>query len=211
MGKEILQQGAEAVIIRNDNEVIKKRIEKSYRIKILDEKIRKLRTRSEGKIMEKAEKIIPVPKVIKIDEKNKELVLEFINGERISDCLNKFPIKKQEEICERIGENIAKLHSNDIIHGDLTPSNMILFEDKEKRESKVYFIDFGLGFISSKAEDKAVDLHLLREAIEAGFSKNWETLFHSIKIGYSKDYKDSEKVLERFKVVEKRGRYKQGS
>ena len=72
MGKEILQQGAEAVIIRNDNEVIKKRIEKSYRIKILDEKIRKLRTRSEGKIMEKAEKIIPVPKVIKIDEKNKE-------------------------------------------------------------------------------------------------------------------------------------------
>src|SRR5208283_3166042 len=134
MGKEILQQGAEAVIIRNDNEVIKKRIEKSYRIKILDEKIRKLRTRSEGKIMEKAEKIIPVPKVIKIDEKNKELVLEFINGERISDCLNKFPIKKQEEICERIGENIAKLHSNDIIHGDLTPSNMILFEDKEKRE-----------------------------------------------------------------------------
>ena len=86
---------------------------------------------------------------------------------------------------------------------------MILSEEKNNFE--VYFIDFGLGFISSKIEDKAVDLHLLREAFEAGFSKNWEALFDSVKKGYSNDYKDSHLVLERFKDVEKRGRYKQGS
>ena len=59
---------------------------------------------------------------------------------------------------------------------------MILNEDKKGFE--VYFIDFGLGFISPKAEDKAVDLHLLKESIEAGFAKNWETLisFHKKRL-----------------------------
>ena len=50
---KIISQGAEALIERRGNEILKKRIEKSYRIKEIDEKIRKLRTRSEGKILEK--------------------------------------------------------------------------------------------------------------------------------------------------------------
>jgi Kae1-associated kinase Bud32 len=80
----------------------------------------------------------------------------------------------------------------------------MIFIEKEK---KVYFIDFGLGFHSSKIEDKAVDLHLLRQALEAKHFKNWEILFKEVLKGYS-EYKDSKKVLERFKAVERRGRYK---
>jgi len=77
-------------------------------------------------------------------------------------------------------------------------------------ESKfsIFFIDFGLGFISHKFEDKAVDLHLLRQALEAKHFRNWETLFKEILKGYSKS-KDSKIVLERMKAVEKRGRYKE--
>lgn len=205
MSYEILNQGAEAVIEKQENKIIKKRISKSYRIKEIDDKIRKLRTRGEARILEKASKFIPVPKVLKVDENSKEIIMENIEGIRLSDSLDTFPLQKQKEICEMIGENIAKLHNENIIHGDLTLANMIF------NNSKVYFIDFGLGFISAKIEDKAVDLHLLREAFEAGFTKNHEVLFDSVKKGYSKDYKDAKLVLERFKAVEKRGRYKQGS
>lgn len=206
---KIISQGAEAVIEIRGSEIIKKRMKKSYRIKEIDEKIRKLRTRSEAKILEKAGRFILVPKVIKTDEKSKEITLENIKGERLSDCLAKFKTERQKEICEVIGENISKLHHNEIIHGDLTASNMILSEDK--KSIRVYFIDFGLGFISSKTEDKAVDLHLLKESLEAGFSKNWEYLFESVKKGYTQEYKDAHLTLERLDAVEKRGRYKQGS
>lgn len=206
---KIISQGAEAIIERRGNEILKKRIEKSYRIKELDEKIRKLRTRSEAKLIERASKFIPVPKILKVDEKNKEIIMENVEGEKLSKRLDKLKIEKQKQVCIMIGENIAKLHKNGIIHGDLTPANMILVEND--KYNKLYFVDFGLGFISSKPEDKAVDLHLLREAFEAGFAKNWESLWGSIKIGYSKNYPESPIILERFKAVEKRGRYKQGS
>ena len=201
----IINQGAEATIENKGNKIIKKRTKKSYRIKEIDEKIRKLRTRSEGKLLERAQKIISVPEVLKVDEKNKEIIMQNIEGEKLSDHLDKFPIEEQKKICKKIGENIAKLHNHNIIHGDLAAANMILAEDK------VYFIDFGLGFISPKVEDKAVDLHLLKESFKAGFAKNWETLFNSIKEGYSKDSTNTRTILERFKAVEKRGRYKQRS
>jgi len=46
--------------------IIKERIPKKYRIPELDNKIRKQRTRSEIKILEKASKVINVPKIIYI-------------------------------------------------------------------------------------------------------------------------------------------------
>ena len=207
MNNQIISQGAEAIIEEKENFIIKKRIEKSYRIKELDEKIRKLRTRSEGRIMERASKVISVPKIFKIDESKKEIEMQKINGKKLSDYINKCSIVEQEKICIKIGENISKLHNHNLIHGDLTTSNMILIKNRNNFE--VYFIDFGLGFISSKVEDKAVDLHLLKEALEAGFSRRWEILFNFVKIGY-KRYNRSKFVLERLKAVEKRGRYKQG-
>jgi len=65
---KILFKGAEALILLNKNKIIKKRVKKSYRLKELDDKIRKLRTRSETKLLEKASKIIPVPKIKSMDE-----------------------------------------------------------------------------------------------------------------------------------------------
>ena len=207
---EILSQGAEAIITQQGKEVTKKRIEKSYRLKELDEKIRKLRTRNEAKLLERASKVISVPQVLKVNENKKEIIMQAIEGKRLSGNLDKFSSKKQKEICEKIGENIAKLHEANIIHGDFTTSNMILHVDENNLED-IYFIDFGLGFISPKVEDKAVDLHLIREAFEAGFANKGETMFNSVKEGYSKNYKDANRILERFNIVEKRGRYKQGS
>ena len=165
--QKILQQGAEAIILKKDDKVIKRRTKKSYRIKELDDKIRKRRTKSETKLLHKASKVIDVPRVIEVDEEAKEIVMDFIDGKKLSDNLDKFPLEKQKKVARLIGENVAKLHNSDIIHGDLTTSNMIL------KNKKVYFIDFGLGYNSQKIEDRAVDIHLLRQALESKHFQNW--------------------------------------
>ena len=198
---KIIQQGAEAVILLEKDRVIKRRMKKSYRIPEIDDRIRKQRTRSEAKLLTKASKLISIPEIIKVDQETKEIIMDFIDGKKLSDYLDKFPLKKQKEVCKLIGKSTAKLHDADIIHGDLTTSNMIL------KNNKIYFIDFGLGFISHKFEDKAVDIHLLKQALEAKHFKNWTTLFREVLEGYSKS-KDSKIVLERLNKVEKRGRYK---
>ena len=205
MALKLIQQGAEAKILLDEknNLIVKDRISKSYRHPDLDAQIRKRRTKSETKLLEKAFKIISVPKLIKTDEKEK-IEMQFINGKKLSENLNNFTLEKQKEICREIGESVAKLHKENIIHGDLTTSNMILVEDK------IYFIDFGLGYISNKTEDKAVDLHLLKHALEAKHFKNCEILIKEISKSYEKILGkiEAKKIFERMKAIEKRGRYR---
>jgi len=195
--EKIIQQGAEAKIILDKDKIIKKRIKKSYRLPELDEKIRKLRTRGEAKLLKKASDLIPIPSGIKENEKTKQIEMEFINGNKLSESLDEFPLDKQKQFLQEIGKSVAKLHDSDIIHGDLTTSNMIL------KNGEIFFIDFGLGFHSPKLEDKAVDIHVLKQALEAKHFTHWKELFKAFEKSYNK--KD---VLERLKAVEKRGRYK---
>jgi len=198
MKEKIISQGAEAIISLNNDNIIKQRIKKSYRLPEIDGKLRKLRTRSEARILKKLQKIIPVPKLIKIDEADKELVIEHIKGEKLSEYLEEIGYKK---ICKMITENISKMHDLDIIHGDLTTSNMIY------KNNKVYLIDFGLSFHSKKIEDKAVDLHLLKQALESKHYIIAEECFNIIIKNYKA--KDHEKIIEQLKKVESRGRYKE--
>ena len=197
---KIIARGAEAILIHQNGKLIKKRISKGYRHPDLDERIRKRRTKSEVKLLEKASKVISIPKVLSVNEKNAEIDMEFIEGKKLSEWLDKFPLNEAIKICYQIGENIAVLHENGIIHGDLTTSNMILSGEK------IYFIDFGLGFHSSRIEDKAVDLHLLRQALESKHFMHWSDLFASVLEGYKK--LGDESVLLQLKKVESRGRYK---
>lgn len=195
---KIIAQGAEAIISLNNNQITKNRIKKTYRLPVLDEKLRKQRTKSEAKIINKLKFITNVPKLISAEDN--QIIMQYIEGKKLSEDLD--GLENKNEIAEQIGQEIAKLHDNDIIHGDLTTSNIIY---KEK-ENKVYFIDFGLGFHSKRIEDKAVDLHLIRQALEAKHFLYWKQLFEHIIKGY--DSKDKSKVLEQLKKVESRGRYK---
>jgi len=144
--------GAEAIIYLDKEKVKKDRVKKNYRIKEIDEALRKTRTRTEAKILEK----IPIksPKLLKTDGKS-VIEMEFIEGDKIRDLLDLRPILAKE-----IGEKVAEMHNSGIIHGDLTTSNMIL-------NKEIYFIDFGLSFFSDKLEDKAVDIHLFKQALES--------------------------------------------
>lgn len=199
MKSQIIAHGAEALIVRSRNRVIKQRIKKGYRLPQIDEKLRKQRTRKELRLLDKAHQLIPVPGIIKYSDYDIEL--EEIKGRKLSEYFES--LSNSRSVCTQIGQNIAKLHDTGLIHGDLTTSNMIYVE----KEKKVYFIDFGLGFESSRAEDKAVDLHVLKEALDARHFNFAEKFWKAILEGYkaSKKYKET---LARLEKVERRGRYK---
>jgi len=221
---KIIQQGAEAKIFLVGNKIIKDRISKSYRLPKLDNKIRKRRTKAETKLLTKASNLIPTPKPTTIQEPNK-IHMPYIKGKKLSEYLDK--LENKFKIAEIIGNQIAILHDNDIIHGDLTTSNMILVEKSERssdnltakrarglgiteqasrKQNQVYFIDFGLGFHSHRIEDKAVDLHLIKQALEAKHFKYYKKLYKAIIKGYKS--KDKKKTLKQLEKVEARGRYK---
>src|SRR3989338_1858668 len=200
LNKRIIGSGAEAIIYLDKN-VIKDRVKKSYRIKEIDEKLRKSRTKREAKIFDKLAAIcFPAPRLVKSDDKE-ILEMDFIDGDKVRDILEK---SDYAALCGEIGRKIAVLHNNTIIHGDLTTSNMILEEDSKQ----IYFIDFGLSFFSHKIEDMAVDLHLLKQALESKHYKVWEKCFKAALLGYNKKGKYYKEVIERLEKVEKRGRYK---
>lgn len=199
--QHLISQGAEAKIFLEKERITKHRFQKSYRQKELDTALRTQRTRKEAKILEKLSKInFPAPKMSSTNEKE-IIVMEHIKGPLLKDILN---AKNCEEFGKEMGEKLAVMHNNDIIHGDLTTSNMILYEKKKE----IYFIDFGLSFISPKDEDRAVDLHVLKEALESKHYQFWDVCFQAVMDSYKKHAKNSAAILKRYDVVEKRGRYR---
>lgn len=194
---KIIKQGAEAILYRDGEKLAKERIPKGYRITEIDSRIRRLRTRSEGRLLMKA---ASAPKVFLVDENACKIEMEFIEGDLVKDILNGLAADNRKKLCLEIGRNIAGLHDNNIIHGDLTTSNMLVRE-------KLYFIDFGLGFISQRVEDKAVDLHLLRQALESKHYLHAEEAFSWVLEGYAAS-NNAGKVLKQLEKVEGRGRYK---
>lgn len=197
--ENLIAQGAEAKIIQEGNNIIKDRISKGYRHPELDKKIIKTRTKSEAKLLDKAAMLGISPKPIEVT--NNKIIMPKIQGKKLSEHLENLNYK---EICKQIAINIVKLHDNNIIHGDLTTSNMILTD-----KNQLFFIDFGLGFISNRIEDKAVDLHLIKQALETKHFTIYKECEKIILENYNS--KDKTKILEQLKKVEARGRYKQGS
>jgi TP53 regulating kinase-like protein len=203
--KTLISQAAEAKIYKEGNNIVKDRISKGYRHPVLDKKIIKQRTRREASILEKAHKLINSPLPSEVTEN--QIKMPFIEGKKLSEHLEQLNWK---EICKQIGKNIAILHDNDIIHGDLTTSNMI-WQDKREVVSKkpqgvLHFIDFGLSFHSKRFEDKAVDLHLIKQALEAKHFSIHKEAEQIILDNYNS--KDKTKILDQLKKVEARGRYK---
>ncbi|MEM4260625.1 MAG: KEOPS complex kinase/ATPase Bud32 [Candidatus Woesearchaeota archaeon] len=202
---KLISQAAEAKIylyLENNNKknknntikkIIKKRINKVYRIPDIDIKLRKQRTKREVKILNILKGISP--KVISTD--NIETIeMEYLKGELLKNILDRNP-----KLALLAGKQAAIMHEKGIIHGDLTTSNMIL------NKGKLFIIDFGLSSFSKKIEDQAVDIHLFKQALMSKHHKVSEKAFEFFLKGYS-HYKNHKNVLQRFKEVEKRGRYK---
>jgi Kae1-associated kinase Bud32 len=183
-------RGAEAIIIEEDNKIIKKRVKKPYRNEKFDELLRKKRTKREAKILEKLKDVVNVPKVFEV--KDDQIIMEKVNGSLLKDLKI-----ENKEFWLKLGEEISKMHNKGIIHGDLTTKNIII------QDNKIYFIDFGLSFFSDKIEDKAMDLIVLKDILEL---ENRIEKFNWIIEGYKSDKK--EEIVKRMEKIEERGRYK---
>ena len=203
----ILYQGAEAKICRTEymgfDVVQKRRVSKSYRIKNIDDQLISYRTKEEAKLMTEARiHGVSVPTIYDVDLEEGIITMDYLNGKRIKDILNGLSEEERARICNKIGQNIAKFHNNDIIHGDITTSNMILMDDK------IHFIDFGLGEKNSEIEAKGVDLHVLMEAIESTHSR-YSNCFDYVLEGYKKELKDdANHIIKKIEEIVKRGRYR---
>ncbi len=195
---ERIDSGAEAVIYKEAGYIVKERISKSYRHERIDSALRKFRTKREAKVLAKlAEANFPAPKLVRADNTNMQVVMDFIAGKKLKDALATNPGVYAYEI----GKKVGKLHNLDIIHSDLTTSNMIL-------NTEIFFIDFGLSFFSKKVEDKAVDLHLFRRALESKHYQIFDSCWRAALCGYKETAINTDAVLNRLEKVEKRGRNK---
>ena len=197
MAGEEVARGAEAIITRIDGVIDKHRPEKAYRHPELDRQLRKQRTRKEAKILKDLESLrVPAPRIISADDKEGHIRMTGLEGPKLRDAL-----EDNLALCERVGKHVATLHDHDIIHGDLTTSNMIVQEGGE-----VALIDFGLTTHSTRTEDRAVDLHLFKQALESKHHEAAEKAWESFLQGYHP--KDRDSVLRRLTIVEQRGRNK---
>ncbi|MBI4448481.1 Kae1-associated serine/threonine protein kinase [Candidatus Woesearchaeota archaeon] len=195
---EIIESGAEAIISGDATLIRKDRVKKSYRHPQIDKALRQARTRREAKILEELKKAnFPAPRLMMVDDKSMVIDMQRIDGQKLRDIFDKDHVAFSQEI----GAKLARLHSLGIIHADLTTSNMI-------HNNQIYFIDFGLSFFSTELEDKAVDLHLLNRALESKHPSVHKESFDAVQRAYLAQDPVNQSVLDRLKVVERRGRYK---
>lgn len=223
----VIKRGAEAVLYLEEREgkkvLVKDRIKKGYRLPELDKKIRSSRTKREDKLLTTAQRAgVSTPRVFSLEKTR--LVMEFLDGSTVKDTLNTLEKSKRMRVYRLIGESVANLHRNGVVHGDLTTSNMILSlplhsdkrhlsshhnqRDEILRDDKLYLIDFGMGKMSNRIEDQAVDLYLLREAVLSTHFKHLDEAWENIINVYKQNYSNSTSVLRRFEKIESRRRYK---
>merc|ERR1711935_273879 len=72
---------------------------------------------------------------------------------------------KIEKIAGLVGKYVGQMHKVNMVHGDLTTSNMMVVDgETHDADVRLVMIDFGLSYTSTKREDKAVDLYVLERA-----------------------------------------------
>ncbi|RLV93555.1 EKC/KEOPS complex subunit BUD32 [Spathaspora sp. JA1] len=219
--------------------IIKYRPPKPYRHPKIDASITKIRTVGEARIMYKLSKLgIPAPTLISSDFNNGIIWMEYLGynlpngnissfknwlwyleeegkrqqnnlgeGEDLSICVS----EEVKQVCNKVGELIGRIHLNDIVHGDLTSSNIILLPENNQPA----LIDFGLSSISGFPEDKAVDLYVLERAIlsthslfsntyNAWLLQGYKDIYHSTE--FKQGSKKYQETIKRLEDVRLRGR-----
>ncbi|KAJ2160570.1 TP53 regulating kinase [Coemansia sp. RSA 552] len=203
--QELIRQGAEARVYKTSVDgrtvIAKQRFSKGYRHPDLDQKLTRGRLNQEARSLQRCrEQGIRVPEVVRTDKGSATLYMEFVPGPTLKEwIIGSSDGPAEQKLMATIGEILYRLHSGNIIHGDLTTSNMIVGPDGE-----LVLIDFGLSQISPSAEDKAVDLYVLERAFVSTHPDS-EGLFASVLEAYARDDL-AHGVLRRLESVRLRGR-----
>ena len=225
---ELISQGAEGKVYATSflgrAAVVKERVSKQYRVAALDVKINKQRLLQEARCMVKCRRAgVRTPCIFMVDQRNYRLCMERIAGSTLKALL-----KKQIEagsgsggyadICrhwaKQVGMAIGKMHDADIVHGDLTTSNIMVVEEGSNNNPDVdatlapptvVLIDFGLGTMQSSIEDKAVDLYVLERAFLSTHPGSAD-IVQAILESYRFASRKGSPVLHKLEQVRMRGR-----
>lgn len=219
-----------ASLCSTDHYIVKYRPRKPYRHEQLDMQITKSRTASEAKLLYKLNTLgVRAPKLIGMDAINGMIWMEFLgfrleNGDFSSLKNWLWYIEKRgqseaigvqaKDVMREVGRAIAELHLNDIVHGDLTSSNIVLVKETAGDDEKLglALIDFGLSSYSALVEDKAVDLYVLERALISTHPQYSELYNEWLLEGYYDLYSARKKingwqdVERRLSAVRMRGR-----
>ena len=208
---ELIKQGAEAKVYRGKfygaPAILKERFHKKYRVPSLDKKLSSRRTSQEARSMSRCLKLgVRAPAVYHVDLEKRHIYMEDVTlGLVLKEYLNRLdPVSHSdalENVMKTVGGVIAAIHDGDLIHGDLTTSNMIY----DETESNLTLIDFGLSFVSSLAEDKGVDLYVLERAL-LSTHPDTERLFIILLDSYRAASKNGDSVIAKLDEVRMRGR-----
>ena len=206
MVMKLMKKGAEADIYQlmwqNSKAILKIRKPKNYRNSTLDSKICKQRTIKESQMISQVKSFgIPTPLVYFVNLENNSIIMQEILGKPVHDLSE----SKIIELSKQIGKLVGMLHQNGVMHGDLTTSNFILFQNT------VYVIDFGLSQNTIKSEDHAVDLRLIKEILNSAHTKIMESAWKNFLLGYKSIVGSTSftKITKLVLDIESRGRYAQ--
>ncbi|CAF0759679.1 unnamed protein product [Rotaria sp. Silwood1] len=214
---ELICQGAEARLFRclyfGRRAILKERFVKTYRHPDLDNAITLQRLKGEVRLLTRAKQLgIHTPAIYHIDWARRTIVMEDLHEARtvksvIDTLIQEQNTVKLEQLAQQIGTTIGCLHQAQVVHGDLTTSNMLLTENDQ-----LYLIDFGLSaYIPNKTqmlEALAVDLYVLERAIICTHQKA-KHFFSNILMAYKSSISDEKQrtlTMNKYEEVRARGR-----
>lgn len=210
---QLVKQGAEARIYQGlylgRPTIAKERFVKTYRHPDLDSSLTKERIKAEVRAIGKCKSVgILTPAIYSVDFQRRIIFMEQIeNSVTLKEYINSSTKDERKSMSSYVGTVLGKMHSSNIVHGDLTTSNMLVLNQKDgNSDFKVALIDFGLSRIDTSAESKGVDLYVLERALISTHSTANE-VFPLILDGYKKGNKNGNKqVLHKLEEVRARGR-----
>lgn len=202
----MISQGAEAIVTKMNHvgrcAVRKHRLIKRYRHPTLDSKLRSRRLSQEARILLRLRKYqVPVPAIYDIDTNpnHMTIIMQFVPGKTLKQFLTNSG-SENEKVMKIVGNVIAKMHKADVVHGDLTTSNIMITDI-----DTVTLIDFGLSFGSGTDEDFAVDLYVFERAVIATHSEHAQVLNHAFFEQYQ-SVMNKRSVMKKLEEVRARGR-----
>ncbi|KAF9351223.1 TP53 regulating kinase [Mortierella sp. AD094] len=206
---ELIKQGAEARVYLapfcERQAIVKERFVKAYRHPTLDKKLTSRRVIQEARCLNRCQKaLIDTPTVYMVDVEKSLIYMEYIEGTSVRDYLvtaEGQTTEAQQKVAVEIGRALGLMHNIDVVHGDLTTSNLLMRQET----GSVVLIDFGLSYVSQLIEDKAVDLYVLERAFSSTHP-NTEVMFAQILDAYGQSGKASKQILKKLEDVRLRGR-----
>lgn len=146
---------------------------------------------------------VSAPHIFFLDPPSCTIVMEYIEGKRLRDSVSGLSTDELREVFNLLGRAIGLLHNSGIMHGDLTTANVI------RNKGGLVFVDFGLALRTTRVEDHAVDLRLIKETLSGAHSMAAPTAMASLLEGYRHVIGPARarQVMKQLSNIERRGRY----